>query len=120
VAYLTNQAIYDTTLSITSNFLSHLVCGIELDCSYREVLVGIEHIESNEIAVYPNPAHEFIYLSNPLQPVYYSVYDVFGRYVDQGYSTQLATQTWSDGLYVVKTSSDSHSFHSTTILVNHE
>ena len=120
VAYLTNQAIYDTTLSVTSNFLSHLVCGIELDCSYREVLVGIEHVESNEIAVYPNPANEFIYLSTPLQPVYYSVYDTFGRYVDQGYSTQIDTQTWSDGLYVVKTSNDSHAFHSTTILVNHE
>jgi predicted esterase len=41
VAYIANQAIYDTTLSISSNFLSHLVCDIELDCSYREVLVGM-------------------------------------------------------------------------------
>jgi para-nitrobenzyl esterase len=119
VAYLTNQAIYDTTLSISSNFLSHLVCGIELDCSYREVLVGVNETHSETIAAYPNPAQDFIYLVNSGQAVLYAVYDSQGRCVAKGKDTRISTETWIEGLYVIRTAVDAQNSSSTTILVSH-
>lgn len=65
VAYVGNQAIYDTTLSIISNFLSHMICGIELDCSYREISTSITESASESMLVYPNPASGICYLNNP-------------------------------------------------------
>jgi hypothetical protein len=119
VAYLTNQAIYDTTLSISSNFLSHLVCGIELDCNYREVLVGIEEQQPHSIVAYPNPANDYVLLGNGLQPVAYSAYDMQGRCVSQGKETRITTTSWPNGLYCVKVESDSMHSNVSTILVDH-
>lgn len=119
VAYLTNQAIYDTTLSITSNFLSHLICGIELDCSYREVLVGLDETPSKTLTAYPNPAQDVIYLTNTGQAVAYAVVDSYGRCVAQGKDTRISTINWSDGLYVIRVAVDTQNFTSTTILVEH-
>jgi hypothetical protein len=120
VAYIANQAIYDTTLSISSNFLSHLVCDIELDCNYREVLVGVsEEQPLSEVHVYPNPANEVLYLSSKRDTIAYSVYDSQGRCVAQGKDSSLSTLTWPEGLYVIRTDIDSKNSASTTIIVSH-
>lgn len=120
VAYLTNQAIYDTTLSISSNFLSHLVCGIELDCSYREVLVGVsEEQPQSEMLAFPNPADDVLYLSANRDAIAYRAYDAQGRCVAQGKDTRLSTLTWPEGLYVIRTEIDSKNSASTTIIVSH-
>ena len=120
VAYLTNQAIYDTTLSISSNFLSHLVCDIELDCSYREVLVGLnEEQPLSGIHAYPNPADDVLYLSTNRDAIAYRAYDAQGHCVAQGKDTRLSTLTWPEGLYVIRTDIDSKNSASTTIIVSH-
>jgi hypothetical protein len=120
VAYLTNQAIYDTTLSISSNFLSHLVCDIELDCSYREVLVGMnEEQPQSGVYAFPNPADDVLYLSTNRDAIAYSAYDAQGRCVAQGKDTHLSTLTWPEGLYVIRTEIDFKNSASTTIIVSH-
>ncbi|MDZ4821906.1 MAG: T9SS type A sorting domain-containing protein [Flavobacteriales bacterium] len=56
-----NAAVYDTTLSIISNFLSHYICDIELDCSYRELEVGVGESQkraTSEVKIWPNPAND--------------------------------------------------------------
>ena len=120
VAYIANQAIYDTTLSISSNFLSHLVCDIELDCSYREVLVGLnEEQPLSGFHAYPNPADDELYLSTNRDAIVYRAYDAQGRCVAQGKDTRLSTLTWPEGLYVIRTEIDSKNSASTTIIVSH-
>jgi hypothetical protein len=120
VAYIANQAIYDTTLSISSNFLSHLVCDIELDCSYREVLVGMNEEQSlSGIHAYPNPADDVLYLSTNRDAIAYRAYDAQGRCVAQGKDTRLSTLTWPEGLYVIRIDIDSKNSASTTIIVSH-
>lgn len=52
-----STAYYDTTLSIISNFLSHFVCAIDLDCSYREIASTIsETPQTHSLTAFPNPA----------------------------------------------------------------
>jgi len=69
VPHVDNPAIYDTTLSISSNFLSHLICPttIELDCSYRELMVMDidEEMEMDKFfKIWPNPTTERLYFSS--------------------------------------------------------
>ncbi len=54
VPYLGNAAVYDTTLSILTNFLSHYICGVELDCEYRTI-TGVGVLEFSETGLFPNP-----------------------------------------------------------------
>lgn len=62
-----STAYYDTTLSIISNFLSHFVCAIDLDCSYREIATNVEKPSKlQEVQVYPNPSNEFVLLNLPV------------------------------------------------------
>ncbi len=63
VPYTTNAKLYDTTLTISRNFLEHFVCGVPLDCNYTtKVVSGLEEIDmgSTAIQVYPNPSHSDI------------------------------------------------------------
>ncbi len=55
----TALAYYDTTLTITRNFLEHFTCGVPLNCSYTTApAVGINEITVNaaDVDLYPNPA----------------------------------------------------------------
>ncbi len=54
VPYLGSAAVYDTTLSIITNFLSHYICGVELDCEYRTI-TAVEESESSNSGLFPNP-----------------------------------------------------------------
>jgi hypothetical protein len=59
VPHMGNEEVYDTTLSIISNFLSHYICGNELDCGYREIetIVSVEEQDEAQINIWPNPSH---------------------------------------------------------------
>lgn len=67
VPHVDNTAVYDTTLSLISNFLSHHVCSeIELDCEYREILpLLIEEDEGYAFKVWPNPVDNAFRLEIP-------------------------------------------------------
>lgn len=52
-------AFYDSTITITRNFLEHYTCGIPLDCNYTVTpVLGLDEL-SSEVAfiIYPNPAN---------------------------------------------------------------
>jgi len=78
-----NNAYYDTTLSIISNFLSHFVCDIELDCEYREINVGMEEETFELFSVYPNPAENFLTIvcANNFSSTQIELLDLSGRVV---------------------------------------
>jgi len=84
VPHTSNAMYYDTTRSIISNFLSHLVCkNIELDCSYRELLVGVSEQPTTTIKVWPNPATDFVRMELPgvLRGELLAIRDLRGREV---------------------------------------
>jgi len=82
-------AIYDTTRSMISSFLSHFVCpSIALDCGYREVenLVSVEELTTtDQLLVFPNPTRDRITLQNLSleNPATLRIYDAAGRLVMQ-------------------------------------
>jgi para-nitrobenzyl esterase len=85
-----NNAYYDTTLSIMSNFLSHFVCGVELDCEYREILVGVDEKEiAEELLVFPNPSDGSvqILLNQNDGSTQLTLHDTMGKKVAQKIST---------------------------------
>lgn len=57
VPHVGNALYYDTTLTITRNFLVHLICGDPLDCSYSNP-IGVNELPAipSVVEVYPNPA----------------------------------------------------------------
>lgn len=59
VPHVGNALYYDTTLTITRNFLVHYLCGDPLDCSYSNP-IGVNELNpiASVIDVYPNPADE--------------------------------------------------------------
>lgn len=81
-----NDAYYDTTLSIISNFVSHFVCNIELDCTYREIEVGLEETDDMAIMnIFPNPAESTIQVipAKKILPIRLTLFDSIGRSVAQ-------------------------------------
>ena len=57
VPEVASAAYYDSTITITRNFLEHYTCGIPLNCSYTATpSVGINEIASDaDFNIYPNP-----------------------------------------------------------------
>lgn len=111
VPHISSPAYYDTTRSIMSNFLAHLVCPeIELDCEYREMESDIPQ-ESQDLSleVYPNPAKDRFMVQIPygLQGKL-ELLDATGRIVlEQRANSTLAeinVQDLSPGIYVLKLS----------------
>ena len=69
VPHTGNVQYYDTTRSIMSSFLSHLVCpDIDLDCEYSEVidLSMAEYSYGEEFRIYPNPSSEVLTINFPM------------------------------------------------------
>ena len=52
-------AYYDSTITITRNFLEHYTCGIPLDCNYTVTpILGVNDIANDaEFNIYPNPTY---------------------------------------------------------------
>ncbi len=59
VPHTGSAAYYDTTLTITRNFLEHFTCGVPLNCNYTaSPSVGVDELSVNaeDVDLYPNPA----------------------------------------------------------------
>ncbi|MFM9985127.1 MAG: alpha/beta hydrolase fold domain-containing protein [Flavobacteriales bacterium] len=104
-----STAYYDTTLSIISNFLSHFVCAIDLDCSYREIAAGVELApDFKPVLIYPNPAGDFATLHLPvastgiLQVFNTSGQLVFSSNIKGELNPQLDLRNLPNGLYQVR------------------
>jgi hypothetical protein len=101
VPHVGNTAIYDTTLSIISNFLSHFVCEIELDCEYRELAVGIEESELANINVFPNPTSDRLFIKTD-EPVSVRMSSLIGNVVYTGKNiTSIDCSGFSAGMYLL-------------------
>lgn len=61
VPHVGNALYYDTTLTISRNFLVHFICGDPLDCQYSNP-IGMNELPAipTVLDVYPNPADENI------------------------------------------------------------
>lgn len=105
VPYVDDAAIYDTTLSIISNFLSHYICGVELDCSYREIIASVEEKTLTESVVFPNPTTGLCYLSKVSPDIKkISVSDMSGkllRHQNFQQNGEVDLRDLSPGIYVV-------------------
>ncbi len=107
-----NDAYYDTTLSIMSNFISHFVCDIELDCSYREIEVGIEETNLAEwVNIFPNPSEGTIQVvsTNNSTNIKLKIFDSTGRLVAEENSvgqTEWNLEMLAPGHYVIHAISD--------------
>jgi para-nitrobenzyl esterase len=83
----TALAHYDTTLTITRNFLEHFTCGVALDCNYTTApAVGVEelNVSDADIDLYPNPANtnftiDLAAFANNMVKI--EMYDVLGKRV---------------------------------------
>lgn len=107
VAYIANQAIYDTTLAISSNFFAHLVCDFDLDCTYREVLTQTEEIiPASALGLYPNPAQETVYVTGLKQPVWIELYTYDGKFVSSTQGFEADVSTLPCGMYVAEIRED--------------
>jgi len=109
VPHTSDAAVYDTTLSIISNFLSHFVCDIALDCEYRELSVGVnETILAESMEIYPNPAADRFRVRYDAPGIaLLSIYDLTGRRVMQSTirsGEEIHTAALPDGAYLVECS----------------
>lgn len=120
VPHMTNAAILDTTMSIMSNFLTHHICSIPLDCTYRTITVGTEEFSSNDenLLIYPNPANSILFVaSNDLKQM--EVYNLTGELVLTEFNTnRLEVSSLPDGLYVFRLTTSTGKTNK-TILIQH-
>lgn len=110
VPHQTNAFHYDTLRSVTSNFLSYLVCpDVELDCEYRalEVISSLDDLSTAQDArIYPNPANTQVTISRALGTQQdYLLMDLTGRVVQGGQliseSTTLDLSAVDTGMYLL-------------------
>ena len=120
VPHSTNAAILDTTMSIMSNFLTHHICSIPLDCSYRTITVGTEELSAQEedLLVYPNPASSNVFISsNDLKQI--EVYNVTGAMVKTEFNTNhMEVSNLPNGLYVFRLTTSKGKTNK-TVLIQH-
>ncbi len=98
------ELYFDTTLSIVSNFLSHMVCpSIPLDCEYREMFASVNESESGaDLVLYPNPSSAYVHLSGKEGRVV-RVMDAAGKHVELKHSrNSIDLQGLKSGVYLVE------------------
>lgn len=114
--HVSSAAYYDTTLTITRNFLEHFTCGIPLNCNYTTApAVGINElaVAAEDIDIYPNPANSsFVidltaFASNSIS---IEMYDVVGKKVRSINSTKaikysIDKENLQSGIYFLKITS---------------
>jgi hypothetical protein len=118
VPHSTNAAILDTTMSIMSNFLTHHICSIPLDCSYRTISVGAEElsIEEENLTVYPNPANSNVFIgSTDIKQL--EIYNITGELVTTEFNTnRIEVSTIPNGLYVFRLTTSKGKTNKTVII----
>jgi hypothetical protein len=73
-----------------------------------EEVVGISELSLGEVAIFPNPANDFIVISLPESSVRYniSIYDISGKMIisktANGQSLQIDISSFKEGLYIIK------------------
>lgn len=120
VPHMTNAAILDTTMSIMSNFLTHHICSIPLDCSYRTITVGTEELSALEegLLIYPNPANSTLFIaSNDMKAI--EVYNMTGELVGTEFnSSRMEVSNLPNGLYVFRLTTSKGKTNK-TVLIQH-
>lgn len=120
VAYIANQAVYDTTLAISSNFLAHHVCGFELDCTYREVLTSTEEIlAKTSMQLYPNPAQHEVWITGATDNTISTVYTSEGRLAIQQRGARIDVSALTPGIYIVEMNDGGRSLNRQRLSVVH-
>jgi hypothetical protein len=118
VPHMTNAAILDTTMSIMSNFLTHHICSIPLDCSYRTITVGTEELSMKEedLLVYPNPANSNVFISsNDMKQI--EVYNMTGSMVKTEFNVnRMEVSNLPNGLYVFRLTTSKGKTNKTVII----
>lgn len=110
VPHVGNPEVYDTTLSILSNFLSHHICDIELDCTYRDLTVGVENEDDGKFSaanIWPNPAGESLTIECGQPALNFRIVDLSGRIlIDRSADvrqTSIDVTEVAPGVYIVET-----------------
>lgn len=114
VPHVGNEAYYDTTRAIMSNFIGSLVCPLtEMDCEYRELELSTNDLQALEgLSIYPNPARKTVTIEVPTQisSNNLTVYGIDGRIVDSFNITsgvaRLEVEGWASGIYIVEVNSN--------------
>lgn len=112
VPYVSNAALYDTTLTITRNFLEHFVCGVPLHCEYTtKVVTGLNdiHTQAADILIYPNPSRGDVLIDlSKLQDneAQLQLFDAMGRVVKTGQSSDqemiFGRENLAAGIYLIQ------------------
>ena len=107
VPYLTNSAIYDTTLSIMTGFLAHFVCGIDLNCSYQEFNTGTDEREMDSgFFPYPNPASDELHIAGLKQGATWRILNYDGKLISTHTAKTVRVADLASGMYLIEISTD--------------
>jgi len=110
VPHISSTAIYDTTLSMITGFLSYRICGDEFDCGYRDIPAEISEFNELPLQIYPNPATSDFRVEWPWNgPVEVCVEDLQGRTLScsQLVRTDLFdVKLLPEGMYLVRVRSE--------------
>jgi hypothetical protein len=101
-----------------SNFLTHHICSIPLDCSYRTISVGTEElsIEEANLMVYPNPANSSVFIgSTEVKRI--EIYNITGELVASEFnSNRIDVSNLPNGLYVFRLTTSKGKSNKTVII----
>jgi hypothetical protein len=107
-------------MSIMSNFLTHHICSIPLDCSYRTITVGTDELTEveDDLLIYPNPANSNVYIgSTDVKQI--EIYNMTGALVASEFNTnRMEVSNLPNGLYVFRLTT-SNGKTNKTVLIQH-
>ena len=109
VPEVASAVYYDSTITITRNFLEHFTCGVALNCNYTVApMVGIHEIANDaDFNIYPNPTYNSATIdlsSFNGNAVTITLYDALGRQVKnikniKDYQYNLTRDNLVNGIY---------------------
>ena len=106
VAYMGNAAVYDTTLSILTGFLSHFICGSELTCEYNAIGTSVVETSKENLQLFPNPAKHNVRVNSGFNgPSVIDIFDATGRltfHTSGMLPLELNIENYFPGMYVVQ------------------
>ena len=109
VPEVASAVYYDSTITISRNFLEHFTCGIPLNCNYTATpMVGIDDISAEaDFNIYPNPTYNNATIDLSAfngKAVAITLYDALGRQVKnveniKSYQYTLTRDNLVNGIY---------------------
>ena len=76
-------------------------------------------IENSDISVYPNPAHEVVYIDGLPDGSCLELYDTFGRRLYQSFASQLSLLNYPDGLYLLRVVTPAGNVYTHKLIIHH-